>query len=84
MVHLPQRDAAGPFVCAVDHCFSIKGQGTVMTGTILSGSVAVNDVCKVMKSPYVFLCRLKVIFFITDHRVTSDESDQKSQVYADV
>ena len=43
-VYVPQRDSAGPFVCAVDHCFSIKGQGTVMTGTILSGSVSVNDV----------------------------------------
>lgn len=28
---------------AVDHCFSIKGQGTVMTGTILSGSVSLGD-----------------------------------------
>lgn len=28
---------------AVDHCFSIKGQGTVMTGTILSGAVSIGD-----------------------------------------
>lgn len=28
---------------AVDHCFSIKGQGTVMTGTILSGCVSIGD-----------------------------------------
>lgn len=28
---------------SVDHCFSIKGQGTVMTGTILSGSVSLGD-----------------------------------------
>lgn len=28
---------------AIDHCFSIKGQGTVMTGTILSGSVNIGD-----------------------------------------
>ncbi|XP_053325558.1 selenocysteine-specific elongation factor [Spea bombifrons] len=41
--YLPQRDPSGPFLMAVDHCFSIKGQGTVMTGTILSGSVNVND-----------------------------------------
>ncbi|KAB7498322.1 Selenocysteine-specific elongation factor [Armadillidium nasatum] len=31
------------FVFSVDHCFGIKGQGTVITGTILQGSVAVND-----------------------------------------
>ncbi|KAM4722105.1 selenocysteine-specific elongation factor [Rhinophrynus dorsalis] len=41
--YLPQRDPSGPFLMAVDHCFSIKGQGTVMTGTILSGSVSLND-----------------------------------------
>ncbi|KAM4651062.1 selenocysteine-specific elongation factor isoform 2-T2 [Discoglossus pictus] len=41
--YLPQRDPSGPFLMAVDHCFSIKGQGTVMTGTILSGSINLND-----------------------------------------
>jgi len=40
----PTRDARGPFVFAVDHCFSIRGHGTVMTGTVISGSVTVNDV----------------------------------------
>ena len=42
--YVPQRDPTGPLVYAVDHCFSIRGQGTIMTGTVLSGSVAVNDV----------------------------------------
>lgn len=28
---------------SVDHCFSIRGQGTVMTGTILSGSISLGD-----------------------------------------
>uniref|UniRef100_G1KXB6 Eukaryotic elongation factor, selenocysteine-tRNA specific n=1 Tax=Anolis carolinensis TaxID=28377 RepID=G1KXB6_ANOCA len=41
--YLPKRDPSGPFLMAIDHCFSIKGQGTVMTGTILSGSVSVGD-----------------------------------------
>jgi len=41
----PERDAQGTFVFAVDHCFCIRGHGTVMTGTVVSGSVAVNDVC---------------------------------------
>ena len=40
----PQRDADGTFVFAVDHCFSVRGHGTVMTGTVVSGSVTVNDV----------------------------------------
>ncbi|KAK7082836.1 hypothetical protein SK128_000536 [Halocaridina rubra] len=41
--YIPDRNSSGPFLYAVDHCFSIKGQGTVMTGTVLQGSVAVND-----------------------------------------
>ena len=40
-VTLPQRDPDGPLLFAIDHCFPIKGQGTVMTGTVLSGSMKV-------------------------------------------
>jgi len=36
-------DASAPFLFAVDHCFAIKGQGTVLTGTVLQGGVRVND-----------------------------------------
>ncbi|XP_006870550.1 PREDICTED: selenocysteine-specific elongation factor [Chrysochloris asiatica] len=42
-ISIPKRDPSGPFLMSVDHCFSIKGQGTVMTGTILSGSVSLSD-----------------------------------------
>ena len=41
---VPKRDSSGPFIFSVDHCFPIKGQGTVMTGTVISGKVAVNQV----------------------------------------
>ncbi|XP_066943280.1 selenocysteine-specific elongation factor isoform X1 [Macrobrachium rosenbergii] len=41
--YIPKRNSNGPFLYAVDHCFSIRGQGTIMTGTVLQGSVAVND-----------------------------------------
>ena len=40
----PIRDPNGPFLFSVDHCFAIRGQGTVLTGTILNGSAAVNEV----------------------------------------
>lgn len=42
----PNRDSKPSpdrFHFAVDHCFPIKGQGTVLTGTCLSGSVRPND-----------------------------------------
>ncbi|KAM4821076.1 selenocysteine-specific elongation factor [Thomomys bottae] len=42
-ISIPTRDPSGPFLMSVDHCFSIKGQGTVMTGTVLSGSVSLGD-----------------------------------------
>uniref|UniRef100_A0A9L0SJC1 Eukaryotic elongation factor, selenocysteine-tRNA specific n=1 Tax=Equus caballus TaxID=9796 RepID=A0A9L0SJC1_HORSE len=42
-ISIPTRDPSGPFLMSVDHCFSIKGQGTVMTGTILSGSISLGD-----------------------------------------
>ena len=46
MTYLPNRKGDGNFVFSVDHCFSIKGQGTVLTGTILQGIVKINDVSK--------------------------------------
>ncbi|XP_065844558.1 selenocysteine-specific elongation factor-like [Oscarella lobularis] len=44
---LPKRDPSGSFIFSVDHCFAIRGQGTVMTGTVLNGSVSVNDVVEI-------------------------------------
>jgi len=32
------------FLFAIDHCFGIKGQGTVFTGTVLAGKVEIGDV----------------------------------------
>jgi selenocysteine-specific elongation factor len=43
----PNRDTLSSpdrFHFAVDHCFPIKGQGTVLTGTVLSGSARPNDI----------------------------------------
>ena len=39
------RSEAQPakFLLSVDHCFSIKGQGTILTGTVLDGKVSVGD-----------------------------------------
>lgn len=40
----PIRDNINdPFYYLIDHCFGIKGHGTVLTGTVLSGNVNVND-----------------------------------------
>eukprot|EP00934_Nitzschia_sp_Nitz4_P004248 Nitzschia sp. Nitz4//scaffold143_size57137//35336//37402//NITZ4_006516-RA/size57137-processed-gene-0.38-mRNA-1//1//CDS//3329536452//4238//frame0 len=42
--HKSNNDAS--FYFAIDHCFPIKGMGTVLTGTCLSGECKVNDMIK--------------------------------------
>ncbi|KAM3721355.1 Selenocysteine-specific elongation factor [Dirofilaria immitis] len=36
-LYTPQRVSSGHFVMFVDHCFPVKGKGTVMTGTVVDG-----------------------------------------------
>ncbi|KAK0066010.1 selenocysteine-specific elongation factor [Biomphalaria pfeifferi] len=45
--YLPVRSEDGPFIFSADHCFSIRGQGTVMTGTVLSGRTGINDTVEI-------------------------------------
>lgn len=44
----PLRYMDKPLVLAVDHCFSIKGKGTILTGTLVQGRLSVNDVSIVL------------------------------------
>lgn len=39
----PHRCSGDPFCFAIDHCFAVRGQGTILTGTVLRGSISVND-----------------------------------------
>ncbi len=48
-VEQPRARAEGGFRLAVDRCFSLPGIGTVVTGTAVSGQVAVGD--RVLVSP---------------------------------
>jgi selenocysteine-specific elongation factor len=43
------RSVGEPFLMAADHCFPIKGQGTVVTGTVLRGAVRVGDAVEVVE-----------------------------------
>ncbi|CAG0898268.1 unnamed protein product [Cyprideis torosa] len=43
----PVRKVEGDFLFAVDHCFAIRGQGTVLTGTVLQGAVVVNQTVEI-------------------------------------
>ena len=54
-----KREANGRFRLAVDRSFVIQGAGTVVTGTVLSGSIAVDD--RVMISPSGLPARIRSI-----------------------
>ncbi len=49
-VKIPIRHKDAPFYFAIDHCFPIRGHGTVLTGTVLSGSVSTNSIIEL---PYI-------------------------------
>lgn len=40
---VPRRQSNDPLLFNIDHCFSLKGKGTILTGTILSGKLSIND-----------------------------------------
>lgn len=44
LLYIPNRNISDPFLFAVDHCFGVKGKGSVLTGTIIQGTVAIDDV----------------------------------------
>jgi len=45
--YIPKKVVDASALFAVDHCFSIKGQGTVMTGTVLQGKIKVGDTLEI-------------------------------------
>jgi selenocysteine-specific elongation factor len=53
------RGATGRFRLAVDRCFSLSGVGTIVTGAVLSGAVAVGD--SVAVSPGELRARVRSI-----------------------
>ena len=44
-VEIPDRNrgALKDFLFSIDHCFSIKGKGTIVTGTVLAGQASIGD-----------------------------------------
>ena len=47
---LPQRSVDGHFRLAIDRCFNLAGAGLIVTGTAVSGSVAVGDAVRLLQS----------------------------------
>jgi selenocysteine-specific elongation factor len=38
-ISIPDRQQDSRFLYLIDHCFKIKGKGTVITGTVVEGRV---------------------------------------------
>lgn len=57
--HLARRAVSGRFRLAVDRSFTLRGVGTVVTGTVLSGSLGIGD--NVIVSPSGLLARVRSI-----------------------
>lgn len=53
------RSRGGGFQLTVDRCFTLPGAGTVVTGTVLSGSISVDD--RVIVSPSGLPARIRSI-----------------------
>lgn len=56
---VPTRDASGAVRLPIDRCFSISGFGTVVTGTLSSGSVRAGDTLELL--PAAVLARLREV-----------------------
>ena len=41
------RNSSAPFIFAFDHCFTIKGSGTILSGTVLQGTIKLNDIIQI-------------------------------------
>jgi selenocysteine-specific elongation factor len=48
MAGVPSRDAADVFRLPVDRSFTIKGTGTVVTGTVWTGQLAIDDIVRIL------------------------------------
>ncbi|RLN87725.1 hypothetical protein BBJ28_00020061 [Nothophytophthora sp. Chile5] len=67
-LHVPQRDATGSFRLAIDHCFAVPGNGTVLTGTVLAGALRVGDELELL--PLGTTVKVKTLQ-VFKHEVTS-------------
>jgi len=69
-LNCPAKDVSGPFRLPVDRVFTIKGFGTVVTGTSISGQIKVGDPVEIM--PKRLTSRIRAI---QNHGVESERTN---------
>ena len=72
--YLPEREAGGPFRLPVDRVFTIAGFGTVVTGTLISGTVSAGD--RVMIYPRELEARIRQIE-VHDQKADTAQAGQR-------
>ncbi|XP_058834056.1 selenocysteine-specific elongation factor [Topomyia yanbarensis] len=70
----PVRSYDMPFLFAVDHCFAIKGQGTICTGTVLQGQIKLNEEVEIPKLKLVK--KVKSIQMFRQSQQAAQEGDR--------
>ncbi|TFG33231.1 selenocysteine-specific translation elongation factor [Candidatus Thorarchaeota archaeon] len=68
------RIVEGPVLMPIDHAFSVKGHGTVVTGTILRGHLSVNDVVEC--SPSGLTSKVRSIQTFSTNRLEASAGDR--------
>ncbi len=74
LVKPKERDRDGPFLLPIDHAFPKKGHGTVVTGTILRGRIAVDDMVAVV--PLGTSVRARSIQVFSEERQKASAGDR--------
>ncbi|MFX1272340.1 MAG: selenocysteine-specific translation elongation factor [Promethearchaeota archaeon] len=70
----PTRQNDGPFLMPIDHAFTVKGHGTVVTGTILRGTLSTNET--VQLSPQGDKSRVRSIQTFGEERIEASAGDR--------
>ncbi|MHA2212797.1 MAG: selenocysteine-specific translation elongation factor [Candidatus Thorarchaeota archaeon] len=69
-----ERDIEGSFLMPIDHSFTVRGHGTVLTGTVLRGTIEVGDTAEIR--PQGMIARLRTIQTYGANRQRAEAGDR--------
>jgi selenocysteine-specific elongation factor len=69
-----KRQKNGPFLMPIDHAFTVKGHGTVVTGTVLRGTLSTSET--VQLSPQSNMSRVRSIQTFGEERTEASAGDR--------
>ncbi|MFW9847519.1 MAG: selenocysteine-specific translation elongation factor [Candidatus Thorarchaeota archaeon] len=69
-----ERDIDGPFLMPIDHAFSVKGHGTVVTGTVLRGTIQLENTIEAV--PLGTRARVRSIQVFSESKKSASAGDR--------